>query len=341
MSTSTPGLLLFDAQRYANNTGTFALSAEGKKAAGIFCCPAAGAIRYIGMSFSAISSPPAFDVRLETVTSLVPSGTLVNAGASATYTPAGTDSFVWTQLGTDGTVTQGKIVAAVVSYPTGGTGSGTVRFQGNNAIAWELPFSADATASAWTTRSHCPAICLKYDDGTIIGGGYPANATATGAFATGSNPNERAVVWTQPFAATLVGARIWIGSAASTNVSFSINLYSGTSTTPLMTHTPDANPQLVNIGPCSYFFPAVNLVSGTTYRLSVKSLGTSNVQVCRATFPSTAERDACFGRCWSDTRAGSSWIGESTTTSEMICPIIGSVTTGGIRRVLMDGGMPL
>jgi uncharacterized protein YbaA (DUF1428 family) len=327
------GLSLFDVSFIGRDAGTQqVINAAGTKAAGVYVAPKAGNIRYIGSSFTAL-----LDLRAETVSSNLPTGTLWGTNTNAAYSPVSTNTLIWTQLTADAVVSAGDNIAAVVAY-TGGT-SATCNVGANLFAAPLLPFSALMSGGSWFIQSLCPMVCLKYDDGTIIRGSAPLSQLTNSNIQSGTNPNERATVFLAPFGCNLIGARF--PSFVNAGGAFTVNLYTESATSPDATITVAANFARTGTNGVItvYFASAVALVGGTTYRLSVKATAAANVNIERFIFPSTAERDATVGEMWSDTRNGSAWIGATTTTSEIIFPLFGSLDALGDRGIFTGGKM--
>jgi hypothetical protein len=323
-----PNRPLIDTSNFAAGFTTRTISSSNTKAAAIYAAPKSGNIRWIGLSCSSVSGALTVLLGIETVSSRLPTGTLVNVGASANYSPAGANTFVWTQLGTDAAVTQGQLFAATVNYVSGT--SATVRYAITSGRAFTAPYTAVASAGTYAAAAEPPAICVKYSDGTFVYGGMPAANTATANYASNSNPNEYAVVFTPSSNCTLLGCTSCF-DVNTDGAQYSLNLYTGTSTTPTATFTAPAAYDPTNGGAGklrSDMFPTpVVLTAGQQYRLSILSLVASkNIELFRWTFSTTADRDYVMCGVTSDTRNGGAWIGEGTLTTALISPIIGTAT---------------
>lgn len=331
----TPNMLLFNALRMLSAAGvqTQVISSAATKTGAVYKAPKTGNIRYIGTTFTALSGSPALTLRAETVSSRLPTGTLFGTNTNASYSPSATDTFVWTQLTADAAVTAGDMIAAVVGYTSGTSATSAYTFPGvANPIRTGLPYAVVMSAGSWAASTqYFPAVCFKYDDGTIISGSFPASSTTTATYQSGTNPNERASVFTAPFGCAISGVIVYANLAATATITVAI--YEGTSTTAMTGGTitvgaaenSSANGMVFDL----VFASPITLTSGTSYRIGVLATAAANVIVPRVLWPGTAERDVVYGALWADTRNGSSWVGESTTTTEMIFPVISSVTSGG------------
>lgn len=332
------GLSFFDHGMWTTGQGTRVISTSNTKAGAIYVAPKAGNIRWIGTTYSALSGSPTVDLRCETVSSQLPSGTLFGTNTNAAYSPVATNSLVWTQLTADAVVSAGDKIAVVVGYTSGTSATCIYQSGGPGFSQWLSPYPVVMNSGSWAMSGSTPMVCLKYDDGTIIRGALVASNLANTNTGSGTNPNERATVWTQPIAGSLTGVRFT--SNLDSASAYSINLYEGTNTTPALTLSVGAG-SVVNAsaGIVTHSLGSTNLVAGTTYRLSVKVTSATAQQLYRVLFPSTAERDATFGEMWSDTRNGGAWIGAVTTTSEQIFPLFGSLSAGGGGSPNLNGGI--
>jgi hypothetical protein len=308
---------------------TQAISSSNTKVAGVFIAPKTGNIRYIGICCSAVSGSPAVDLRAETInaTSGLPTGTLWGTNTNVNYSPVSTGAFVWTQMTADAAVTAGQLIAAVVAYVSGT--SATVNFRFGLGINTG-PYSCQATAGTYSFQNQPPCVCFKYDDGTIIEGGGCPNSTSQAIFNSGSNPNEHATVFTPAIACVCNGVA-WYSGGMDASAGATVSIYSGTNTTPMTNGsiTFSGNTAMNNVGIIRANFPAsISLIANQTYRVAVKATSASpNITVGQMTFASNAERNATVGSgMTSDTRNGSSWIGESTLTTKFIVPLIDSLS---------------
>lgn len=331
---ATPGLNLFDGIAFGDSVNTQSINGANKRVAGIYTLPKAGTLTYIGFLTNSFTAAGDVDVRLEGVSAGLPDGTLVAAGASAAPTVSAA-GWTWQALGTPPTVTAGQAVAAVVAFKTSSTINAVFGYNISNSRTTQNPYACqDNGTGTWSIAANVPTTCLKYSDGTIVLGGCPMATFAIAAFASGTNPNERAAVFTPAFDCTLTGVRLWYFPDSRTTSTWEVNVYSGTGTSPVSGGTLTGNPAIASTifaaRSTTRMFPTpVSLTGGTTYRLALKALGAGNVNLPRFTWSSTAERDACVGALWSDTRNGGAWIGANTLQTEAITPLLDTVTAGG------------
>lgn len=321
---------LFNSYVLASGTATRTISSSTTKAGAMFRAQKTGNIRYIGTTFTALTASPALDLRIESASSNVPSGTLFGTNTNAALSPAATNTFAWTQLTADAAVTAGDIFGVVIGYVSGTSATCPSRLA-LNVQSGLFPIPVDMSAGTWAANGEMPTICAKYDDGTIIFGCAPIAQSTSTNIRSDITASERASVFVAPVSCDLAGA-IFPSNVAAAG-SFSVNIYEDTSTTPMTNGTVTVSASALSPTVSGIvrlpFEPVVPLVAGTTYRLSVKALTTATTNVQRLLFLSTTERDFLLGPMWSDTRHGGSWLGEVTTTSELVYPLVSSVAAGG------------
>lgn len=330
---ATLGLTPYDFAMMGTGTSTRAVTASTTKAGTIITAPKTGNISAIGFSHTANAGSINLDVRAETVSAQVPTGTLFGTNTNVTATPTVNNSFVWYTLTAAAAVTAGNLLGLVIGYISGTSATVNWRVTGmGDAIGTVLPYPVLMAAGTWAAQVGTPCICAKYDDGSIVRGCVPMSQVTNSDITSATNPNERASVWTAPVGATLIGIRHYT-VMASTSTALTYNVYSGTGTTPMtggtMTVAAGAYVAASQLGVVNQYFPAaITLTAGQQYRTSVLPTAAVAVRAYRYLFPSTAERDVVFGELSSDTRNGGAWVGEVTTTSEHIFPLFGSVTSG-------------
>lgn len=98
--------------------------------ASVFKAPKTGTITELGYGLTSVTSPPVYDIRLETVTAAtatrkfpIPSGTLWSATTNKTFTPSGSNKFVWNTMTASAAVTVGDNLAVAIRYSSGTIGT--------------------------------------------------------------------------------------------------------------------------------------------------------------------------------------------------------------------------
>lgn len=191
-------------------------------------------------------------------------------------------SNTWYRTGTfsaDRTVTYGDRLAVVIEYDGGGRlGADAVNIA---VIPWQ-PVPGVATpalksAGTWAQSGNDAGnLLLEFSDGSFgrLDVGLPIKTFNSHAFNSGSTPDEHALAFTVPVKCKVDALRAVVRSNAATD-NFDLVLYSGT--TVLQTASVDSNEyrqtsvQLVTLP-----IPETELVTGTTYYLSVKPTTTNS-----------------------------------------------------------------
>ena len=314
--TSIPGGLWFPNRWTTQTVPTIAssslMSATTHKCGLVCHAPKAGNIRKILFRMGTGAGVASMNMRVETVNaSGQPSGTLVNAGASGTFTPAANTDFSVT-LGTDATVTRGQLIAVII---TGGASAPNNRLATTNAVLnGNFPYLA-YFSTAWSFFGDTPVMAFEYDDGSYahVAGVWPVNAVNNATFNSGSTPDEKGIKFRFPFGCKIDA--LWFH--ADTDANFDLKLYDSDGSTVLETVTWDSDYREVTAAATSAVALTAErtLAANTWYRLTALP-GASNISIVDYTVFSAAAREACQGGAnimgASRTDAGA-WTDETTT----------------------------
>jgi len=160
----------------------------------------------------------------------------------------------------------------------------------------EVPQNSTNSGTAWAAAADQAVLALKYDDGSygfIRDGILPMTTLSSTAFGTGSNPDERGLVFQVPFPARLKGFYISYDSQA---VAHDLVLYDATPTaietlTGSIFQKPGAN------GGYAYYEFATprDLTANVNYRITLLPTTASTVVLYEYTFPTQAIREAFDG----------------------------------------------
>ncbi len=209
------------------------LDAANEKAAAIISAPKTGTISKIGFKTMNVTTGATMDVRLETLSGNVPSGTLLGANSNgAQVIGSGDDNtYFTTSLTTPVAVTKGDIFAIVIVNPAGSPGDLEIA-QVNAASTRGLPYGALYTGS-WSFLSEIICMALEYDDGSYAPLPYvlPISAFNIVNFSSASDPDHRGLKFSLPYPTRLIG--IWV--LADLEGSPSLILYDSDGTTALET----------------------------------------------------------------------------------------------------------
>lgn len=240
-----------------------------------------------------------------------------------------------TDVGSKRSVTAGQKLAIVIEY---------VSFVASDSISVGICTSvsnftgslsnyvADASSGTYSkTTGSQPLVVLKYDDGTyatpIVGGAGPVSAFTSTSYNSGSTPDEYAVAYQLPFQHRVCG--LW--ARADINDDTDLVLYSGT--TALATVSLDKD-QLLSQVPgivMGIFSTSQTQSANTTYRIGIKPTTTTNIQIYRMSFNSTAIMDAVTpGSGWYEsTRTDAGAWSDTTTNRPVAGLIIDGIDFGG------------
>lgn len=214
--------------------GNFALAAATNKCATIFRVPKTGNIAKIGFRSSTVTSSGDADIRLETVTSGAPSGTLFGTNANATQTISASNTWHLTTLTAACAVTVGNEIAAVI---VNSTGNYQISGLTGTNFPLNMPFGLLNTGS-WVNNAARPGIAIEYDDGTYgyIPGVSPYSAINTTTYhnttVIGSGGSERGNKITTEWGGRSWGFWAYIDPDANADVKLydsSFNQFSGAS----------------------------------------------------------------------------------------------------------------
>ena len=224
--------------------------------------------------------------------------------------------------GTKRTVTAGEYLAIVWRLESfvasdsmqisliNGQNSGLTEY-GQMQGAW----SSSNSGTTWTMASDGPLIALKYDDGTYAfmqDGLINPTALSSTAFGTGTNPDERGLVFQVPMPARLKGFYISYDENA---VAHNLILYDAADTV-LETVTGLLHTGVLSGGYAYYEFATPHdLDANVNYRITLLPTTASTVTLFEYTFNSQAIREVFDGGAtWMTTHRnnGGGWTNEVT-----------------------------
>ena len=295
----------------------------------IFMAPKAGTLSAVLIDVAAVAGTvPTYTVDAESVAvgANTPSGTAI--GAAGTFVPAA--GHAWVNLGANNTVTAGQLFALTL-LAAGATAANYATFNwssqgGSSGYTSELPFALTYT-TAWSAVQGNPILAYRYSDGTIFGG-Y-AGTMGNNAYSAISTFNEFASTFVAPSDCTL--SEVWIGGTmVDTSASAAVNLYAGTSTTPLASTTIPANClSALNANRTIRLPLPFTLYGGLTYRIGLQAkVSSHNVSLVTYAYPDAATRAAIAGAIWLDKRgAGGAWgVNVDQTTAPSLIPVLSGIS---------------
>lgn len=303
---------------------------------------AAGAVHFVSngkqitkirVSIASVTTPPVFQVSLQSISGAVPTGTILGGAspASATFTPvAGINDVT---LSNAYTPTLGDHICAVIAYSSGTIGASnnaTLNLRGTN-FGYDIPGAMQNTGGGWGSVAFFPMMSVIFSDATVLDLTYPmAAAPVQTNYNTGTSPNEYGIKFVAPAGMT-INALFTAGVQNNGSADGQTRLYdsggsslTGTDNLKLLAAT------FTLIGNLNYQpITPVTLTSGSTYYLTWQPTTLNNVSLYKYTFPDAATRQIAFGDAWFVSRTGTGAWTEDTASAVALTPIIQSSSAGG------------
>ena len=317
------------------------IDASGEKAAIAFNPPRAGNIRKIWWGTRTVTTGDTVDVRVETVSSSFPSGTLwgTNTNASQVVDAANDNAVFTTTLTADAVVTRSSLIAVVIVAASGNmqiscVGSTYVLSGSNNH-----PRSSLYTTS-WAFNANTLIVSLEYDDGEI----WPAvpymtffNGATSRNYSTSSTPDEYGNVFVP--SATFSCDAVWVVNSVATGTSPVIYLMDS-SDTVLASATISNNYKSTGLYSAVISLDAnVTLSAGQTYRLTYVPSTTSNCAIVDFEQIPSGIKLPLFSSMSKTTRTDAgAWTNDATVICS-IFPVVSGIDGGAGGGLLTHPGM--
>lgn len=250
-------------------------------------------------------------------------------------------------LSADRAVTRGDMLGVVIEFDGGGRlGADTVSVsRGGSSPNSLICGNSQFASSAWSFIGGRPLCVFKYDDGTYAGfeEGMVASAATAVSYNSGSATDEYALEFSAPFSGKIDGG--WCLMNISTAANFDFVLYEGT--TALATKSFDGNATFANADSRIVHFAfssAVEVVAGTTYRISLKPTTTNSVSLYYLDVPAADYLDALPGEVGTEMALTSrgdagSWAAVTTTRRPQIGVHYCAIDVGSGGGLLAHPGM--
>lgn len=307
-------------------------------AAAVIDPPKTGNIRKVTLRFAVVSVAGNVDVRVETLSSGDPSGTLIATNTNAVVAAAA-NSWVTATLTADAPVVAGTPIAIVF---TRSTGTYNIIGVSGNQMASQFPYGDRFASAVWTRNLVVPAIVLEYDDGSIydINGVWAVLDNGLFTYGSGSTPDEHGILYNNlPIGLQAVGFW-WIGNLTA-DADMVLYDSGGTAQRTASIASSMRLSNAVGIQRRVWSSPYL-MIAGQSYRLVLKPTSASTVVLAYADAASLAAMAATPGGAniydTARTDAGS-WT-DTNTRQPMMGLYIDAIDTGsgaGIAQLLGGG----
>lgn len=272
------------------------LNGSSEKAAGVFRAPKTGTISKVGFLTGTVTTGVTVDVRLETVdlANGDPSGTLLGTNSNGSQVIADSDDNTWftTTLTTGVAVTKGDLLAVVIA--NAGSGDLNIRHKRIDRPS-KFPYTDHFTAS-WTKNNNSSVFSLEYSDGSYAysPGVWPASTQINPGYGSGSDPDEKALIFQLPFPFRVTG--VWV-SIDLEGAPADIILYDSDGTTELRNTSLDPDVVFSNQARIILlsFAGTDSLSANTNYRLSSKPTSATQIKLGEFDVDAVAIMDAFEG----------------------------------------------
>lgn len=331
-------------------TGTVsstALTANGKIGF-IFQAPKTGTIDRILWQSGTASGSPTVDVRLETVGTGSPSGTLFGTNTNIVTGTVASNTAYESTLTAGASVTQGDFLALVWAYNSGTSIQISLASSAPSAggvIASQLHLPQISTAGTYSIiAGRLPYAAIRYSDGAycpIAAGGV---AYGVGSTTSPYTSGEKGIRFRLPFTARVCGC--W--ATYDPDVDYTLNLYADATApggTAILSQAVATNRfiQKNATGSVLNFANKTTLAANTWYRLVASSSGSPGIRYNINTIPSASYAAAVATDHYQTESSGGTWSDTTTILPQMGVIIDGlddgaGGGGGGFRPVNIRGG---
>lgn len=272
------------------------LNASGDKYGAVLRVRKAGDIHRIGLLVgTTVTSAVDLDVRIETVSSQVPSGSLWATNTNGTIAAGSvtTSTFVYATLTADATVAVGDLIG--ISVVAAGSPNLTLsRLITNGTVLSQMPYMVDGSTGTYSASGNFPIFAIEYSDGSYAYEPYlwPISAINTHTFNSGSTPDELAIKF--QFAAPTRVCGGWVAIDLDNTIDVVLYDNNGSSVLQSVSLTNSGRESTSGASPYLFFFTPQTLSASTNYYLAFKP-GASNFTIYSHDVPSAAALDQMGG----------------------------------------------
>lgn len=309
----------------------------------VFKAPKSGDISKVLFAVNAVDgTPPTYRVGLEGVSSRAPDGTYLTSGTAYVDQSSWSTGTAWQTLGAAATVSAGDLVAATIRYQTGTVdASNNVQVSGQTQIGLAQsgnPYTCVLTAGSWAVGNTAMVALasVQYSDGTILSCN-PAATVSNNSWSSASSPRYRGNKFTPPVDARIFGA--WFQMRAGDTSDWSIELYEGTDSSPIVSAAVDWSECVAGTGQIyTVFVPfePTALTGGTAYRIIANPTTTNaNTYFGQLSFVDSDSAAAYAGMLSGSTAStAGSWTDDATVVYSIV-PAMDQVESGGASTTIV------
>ena len=284
----------------------------GGKYGFVFQAPKTGTIDRVLWGTGTASGSPTVEVRLETVSTGSPSGTLLGTNTSVTTGVVASNTSYESTLTSGASVTKGDYLSLVFAYASGTS----IQIGESSQTSWsQLNLSQTSTGGSYSLRSgRIPYAALRYSDGTYVGINAGGVAFGVGNQSGFYTSGEKGLRFRLPYTARITG--FWNSNDPDSDQT--VNLYAD-ATAPggsaiLSTSIGSANFIQKNPVISIFRFASTATLSANTWYRLVTSINSSPGVRYNFTTVTTASHASAIAADWMFTESsGSSWVNTDTT----------------------------
>jgi hypothetical protein len=299
--------IIFPSISYGPNVASSALDASTEHAVFIFSTVGTKSIAKVQIYVPAIAgTPPAYDLRLETVTAAAgsagptPSGSLAAANTSGTFTPSAIGFYEVTLTAAYTPAAAHELLAVVINSAsaTGGNHAqiSTSRLGYHPQGQHVFPFTTVDTSGAYASSASEPNMLITHGDNTYFPNSFLTGNNTFDSPSSATTPDEVGIVFSPNVSFTCFGLAAH-NRLTALATDFDYILYDG-SNNVLESISLEGDKHTNSTGNQGFSFVGNferELVSGSTYRIICKPTTANASRLQYAVFPSTAARKHYLG----------------------------------------------
>ena len=308
------------------------LDGAGDYDAFVFCAAEDMTISHVGARFGAATGSPTVDIRIETVTAGVPSGTLWATNTSVNTGTITSNTWGVYALTASATITKGQIVAVKLAYSSGTSviTQGITNF--SQSPGRGLPLLVTNTSGSDTKAAVSQTLILALGSGATtfyrVTGILPAESSAANTFNNTSSA-MRGMRFKIPFRCRVVGLRYHYNNATG-NFNALLLSDAGVELNNSSTTIGGTHPVAITNGITEvYFDNPVTIEPNAWYRAAIEPSSSTNQNITTIAMPSTSNIAAAWPAGtfahYTTYTSGGGWVDSATTTMPLMEVIVDKI----------------